>query len=609
MAGSALTSADFADQGLALSSTSLGLGTLADARILLIDDSRFARKTINAILANHGFTNVKLAMDGDEGVRIAEEWQPELVITDLYMPVMTGFDVCRELRAKKLFRETPIVVQTSADTPSLRGDVFDAGATDLITKPINARELLSRIHVHLERLRLIESLKSYRRQMREELNSAKAMQMELLPAEQLIDDLEQLFPVRFAWHSQPCHGLAGDIWGADQLDENRVRVWSADFTGHGVRSALNTFRLNTFLRTSLKGELHGPSRWLAAVNEFLCDVLPIGQFATMLCCDIDFSKDMISIASAGAPEPVMEHDGRNTLVEIGGMPLGISDTATFEEVQLPFNPGCCLFAYSDALIETPTAEEPLYDTEGLLARLDELTKSPLEKRPNHLLSNLAEAAPSGLDDDLTLIFLQHNGGYTSRDAIASSREERLSCAEPKVPARSGGTLETIEAALANPVSSVSITIRTMQEAAVLAERLARQYPDPDTVATGIWELLANAIEHGNLGIKHSEKTDLILKNELNAEIERRLALPLFRDRCAQVEFRREPHQIVLTIQDEGEGFDFETYLEGKARLDAPNGRGIAIAQELCFDRLVYHGDGNWVEATLELPSEDGESEE
>lgn len=597
MVESALTSTDFGNQ--ALSIQTLELGSLADARILLIDDSNFARKTINAILSNHGFTNVELATDGDEGYRIAMEWAPEIVITDLYMPVKSGFDLCRELRELKRFRETPIIVQTSADTPALRGDVFEAGASDLITKPINVRELLSRIRVHLERLRLIESLRLYRSQMREELDSAKAMQIELLPEDQLIEQLEKNFPVRFAWHAQPCQGLAGDIWGADQLNDQRIRVWSADFTGHGVRSALNTFRLNTFLRTSLKDDRSSPAAWLKTVNEFLCEVLPIGQFATMLCCDLDFSRNRLIMASAGAPVPILTKDGKNQVIHLGGMPLGISDAMSYDEVELDFQPGSCLFSYSDVLVETPEPDHPLYNMERLVDELDQLSGTPISQWLRTLRDRLIAAAPDGLDDDLTLIFLE----YVDQDK----------CDENQTNADAGSQGTSSERDLAAQTFLASkpddhdgfFQLRTMAEASQLSERLAAHYPDPEVVVTGIWELLANAIEHGNLSIDYTQKKHLLEADKLHQEIETRLNSDEYGHRKVEVELTCKDECISLLIRDEGEGFDFDQYINGEAVLNALNGRGIAIAQKLCFDQLIYHGRGNVVEAIVNLEALEG----
>lgn len=409
MVVSPLTSADMAASDVPSHLDLLELERLGGARILLIEDSSFARKTIFAILANYGFDNIRCAVDGDEGINLALEWSPEVIITDLFMPVKTGFDVCRELRKVPQFQETPIIVQTSADTPALRGDVFEAGASDLINKPINARELYSRLVVHLERMRLIESLQTYRRQMREELTAAKAMQMELLPGSSHIEELERSYPVGFAWHSQPCQGLAGDIWDVQPRSDTILRMWAADFTGHGVRSALNTFRLHTFVRTSRDTRGDTPMEWLSNLNEFLCDVLPLGHFATILCCDLDFARGTVRIASAGAPEPIIRRKETHEFVHLSGMPIGISKRAEFGEVVISMGPGDGLFIYSDALIETPSAEAPLFDPDSLLANLDQLS-CRLSRKPSRLVSRLMEASPEGLDDDLTLVFLDWQEG-------------------------------------------------------------------------------------------------------------------------------------------------------------------------------------------------------
>ena len=139
-------------------------------------------------------------------------------------------------------------------------------------------------------------------------------------------------------------------------------------------------------------------------------------------------------------------------------------------------------------------------------------------------------------------------------------------------------------------------IRTLDEAEKLSTMLAANYPDPDRVAAGIWELLSNAVEHGNLAIDFAMKSELLRAGTFHEEIERRLAIAPFGGRVARVEFRRSRTRIRLTVVDEGEGFDFRAFLGADMPLDAPNGRGIAIASRLSFDRLTYLGAGNRVDA-------------
>ncbi|WP_237152690.1 ATP-binding protein [Oryzibacter oryziterrae] len=149
------------------------------------------------------------------------------------------------------------------------------------------------------------------------------------------------------------------------------------------------------------------------------------------------------------------------------------------------------------------------------------------------------------------------------------------------------------------ISSV-FEIQTMAEAERLATMLATQYPDPEKVSTGIWELLANAIEHGNLEISFAEKSDLLLSGQLSEEIERRLGDPAFRDRYARVEFHRTRRSIRLRVADDGPGFDALAFLGSEPDMTRPNGRGIFIADRFSFHRLRYLGKGNVVDAVYQL---------
>jgi anti-sigma regulatory factor (Ser/Thr protein kinase) len=144
-------------------------------------------------------------------------------------------------------------------------------------------------------------------------------------------------------------------------------------------------------------------------------------------------------------------------------------------------------------------------------------------------------------------------------------------------------------------------IRTLDEAEKLSTMLALHYPDQNRVAAGIWELLSNAVEHGNLGIDFDEKTRLLEAGRYHEEIHRRLDLAPWRDRIAVVAFRRTTRQIRLRVTDQGEGFDFDRFLTAEPPVDRPNGRGIAIAARLSFDRLTYRGCGTCVEAVVLNP--------
>jgi phosphoserine phosphatase RsbU/P len=326
-----------------------------DARILVVDDSAVVRATIVAQLRQAGFFNLIQARDGVEGLQAATKYRPELIITDLMMPNMDGFELCRRLRADSELRPIPILVETSMENSNDRAAAFDAGASDLISKPINAREFLGRVRVHLERGRLLDRLSEFQRRVSLELDQARATQELLLPTDADIRSVEARHPILLASHYEASIGIGGDFWGIEPIGVDRCRVFCADFAGHGVGAAMNTFRLHSFITREID-RFDNPQLWLSKINRFLCEVLPVGQYATMFCGIVNFQSGVLEYAAASAPPPVVRSAGVDQsfrLIDSSGFPLGITPDATYQTHTVPFGPGSNLLIYSDALIETP----------------------------------------------------------------------------------------------------------------------------------------------------------------------------------------------------------------------------------------------------------------
>lgn len=141
--------------------------------------------------------------------------------------------------------------------------------------------------------------------------------------------------------------------------------------------------------------------------------------------------------------------------------------------------------------------------------------------------------------------------------------------------------------------------RTIKDATNLAAALAMRCPEPDAARLGLHELFVNAVEHGNLGITHTEKSRLLSDGSLPGEILRRLADPAYSSRVATVEVSTDDRGLTFVIRDQGAGFDHTQFLSLSAeRAFSPHGRGIAIARDLCFDSLEYKPPGNEVSAKI-----------
>ena len=145
--------------------------------------------------------------------------------------------------------------------------------------------------------------------------------------------------------------------------------------------------------------------------------------------------------------------------------------------------------------------------------------------------------------------------------------------------------------------------RTLDEATDLSSFIAHLTPEPQKVGMGLFELLVNAVEHGNLEITYEEKTQLLKESRLKQEIEHRLTSARYQQRFVKVDIERHGQELEIIIEDMGPGFDFENYLEFSIEraLDT-HGRGIMMAKKLSFDQLEYSQGGRRVKAihTMQL---------
>ena len=116
-------------------------------RILVIDDEPQITRALRAALSAQAF-DVRTANDPEEGLHLFRDWAPDLVITDLMMPGLSGVDVCRAIRSQN---STPVLILSVRDHERSKVEALDAGADDYVTKPFSIQELLARVRAHLRR--------------------------------------------------------------------------------------------------------------------------------------------------------------------------------------------------------------------------------------------------------------------------------------------------------------------------------------------------------------------------------------------------------------------------------------------------------------------------
>lgn len=142
--------------------------------------------------------------------------------------------------------------------------------------------------------------------------------------------------------------------------------------------------------------------------------------------------------------------------------------------------------------------------------------------------------------------------------------------------------------------------KTLEEARGLSSLLASLSAEPDEAVVGLFELMVNAVEHGNLAITYDEKTQLIDQGRLVEEVKHRLADDAYRNKFVSLNLTVQPQEIKVIIQDMGDGFDFEEYLTfSMERMLDNHGRGIMMANQAGFKKLEYSDGGRQVTCCIE----------
>ncbi|WP_311982465.1 fused response regulator/phosphatase [Bradyrhizobium japonicum] len=376
-----------------------------NARILIADDEPLTRKLLAGILQAQHFTNLRFAENGQDTLDLMHSFQPDLLLLDMQMPDMGGLEVCKAVRLRDEFVDVPILVQTATVNRREMGALFRAGVSDYLSKPINPAELVARVVVHLERRNLLRELREYRERISLELDAARKMQAELLPSHATQHAAAEAAGLRIGSYSRSSSEIGGDLWGLLPIDGGRFGVFLADFTGHGVTAALNTFRLHALVHEYKS--LHGdPAALLSMLNERLVRLLPPGQFATFLYVIVDHGAGEVRFATAGAPPPIMTSESRGAVrpFEASGVPLGIARGVTYDEHVHHFAEDARLLLFSDGLSEFTDGTIERIGEAGLVT---EMKVSPRALAPHELINAICRAAGIeqgvAMPDDTTII--------------------------------------------------------------------------------------------------------------------------------------------------------------------------------------------------------------
>jgi sigma-B regulation protein RsbU (phosphoserine phosphatase) len=339
--------------------------TLPDtATILVVDDSPVNLQVLVRTLQASGH-RILAARSGRAALEIASRARPDLVLLDVMMPEMDGFEVCRALKARQDTRETVVIFLSALGDVSEKVSGLNIGAADYITKPIQAEEVLARVTTHLTRQYLERELRRSRDRLDRELANAADMQRRLLPR-----SMPAHPAVEFAAFYQTSRHAGGDYYDVIPIDGHRFAVAVADVSGHGAPAAIVMAMIRAVLHTCDE-VLHDPAAVLHHLNrhfEFLWDT---AMFATAVYGVLDVEQRSWRSIRAGHPPPLVVGPDRpvSTVVSGESRMLLFGALGELAAEEQPLGRGDRLVLYTDGLTDRQGPDGQLYDLDRLAATL------------------------------------------------------------------------------------------------------------------------------------------------------------------------------------------------------------------------------------------------
>jgi sigma-B regulation protein RsbU (phosphoserine phosphatase) len=336
------------------------------AGILVVDDTAGNLQVLAGMLKDRGY-KVRPVPTGKLALLAARRDPPDLILLDINMPEMNGYEVCKQLKADPLLDGIPVIFISALTEQLDKIKAFAIGGVDFITKPFQMEELHARVETHLKLRRLQIELEQANTRLAEtnsrmlrDLKAAAKIQETYLPRK-----APRIPGTEFAWLYLPCDELAGDGLNIIPLGDDNVAIYILDVSGHGVAAALLSVALSRLLsppsepssiliRTgdaSSRLDITPPAEVAAALNRLFPFDSATAQFATMIYGILNTATGEFRYVSAGHPGPVhLPRDEAPLISESVGSPIGLADDA-YEELSIHLRAGDRLYLYSDGVPE------------------------------------------------------------------------------------------------------------------------------------------------------------------------------------------------------------------------------------------------------------------
>ena len=378
-------------------------------KILIVDDERF---NIN-VLADLLKPNYKImaAINGQQALKAARSASPpDLVLLDVMMPEIDGYEVCRQLKADASTREIPIIFVTAMGQESDETRGLELGAADYITKPISPAIVEARVRTQMERKQHLDELQkahaiinAQKERMQQELNVGQDIQISMLP--QNFSDFSQESGIQLYAEMQAAREVGGDLYDFFFIDDDHLCVCVGDVSGKGVPAALFMTISKVLIRSRAADDL-SPASILTHANDELAANNDAMMFVTVFLGIVDRRTGELVYSNGGHNPPYIKRtDGSiQRLDQKHGPFLGPADGIAYKEDRAPLGVGDTLFIYSDGVTEAMNPARAFYGDD----RLEEFLEKGDFSSPQDLVSCAVQSVKDFADgaeqaDDITVL--------------------------------------------------------------------------------------------------------------------------------------------------------------------------------------------------------------
>lgn len=554
---------------------------------LVVDDDAVNRMILEGMLKESGY-KVITAGDGQEAIQQYVDHQPDVILMDIMMPVLDGYQATKQIKALAGEHYVPIIFLTAVTDEEELARCVKVGGDDFLTKPYSKVIIMAKV----EALTRMSELYATTQRQRDEIDiHNEQMLAEQKVAKKIYSRLVHdgcLDTPNLKYILSPLSIFNGDILLAACTPSGGLNILLGDATGHGLPAAIGAVPVSDlFYELTENGAT--VDEIVLEINSKLKNILPPEFFFCVSVCNFSSDYRLFTLWHGGLPDVLIysaEERRLKHIVTSTNFPLGVvSNDRLKTDVQVfDLNQGDRVYLYSDGITETRNTDREEFGEERLLRCFTR------DKSADQMFSHILETVnvfrgDEKQSDDLTLLEINATPGLQKKD------EEETVAATSTLPYPSNWNMNMMltkrDFIETNPVSI--LTKFTTQVDGLLEHR--------EDIFIILSELYNNALDHGVLQLDSSIKAQpdgflnyLMLRQQRLVKLDKGYIV-------VSLEHKMEDNQgtLIINIADSGEGFDYEKLVNDLGNNTQRSGRGYSLVKSLCQE-VRYLGRGNQVQA-------------